>query len=102
MLTAVLIAIILLQFGINVWVAWVLSDVRQYQRETFREVMRIKRTRRTRQTRASMRNGVETQEHKLVELGRATQGKRVVVGGDPESELYQALSRRVAKGENDE
>lgn len=101
MLIAILLTIITIQAALSVWMIWKMTDLTEYARATHTEVMRIKRRNRTRQARAGMRNGVAPPEKKLVELGRAAKGRRVVVGGDPESPLYQALDRTPDKDEND-
>lgn len=92
MLTAVLISLILIQLGLFGWVAWKLSDLMAYARETRTEVTGIRLNTSTRQSRASIQSGVEAPEKELVRLGRASRGRRVVVGGDPDSQLSQELT----------
>jgi hypothetical protein len=101
-MTFLLVAIIFAQMFVLGWVAWVLGDVLSYARETHTQVMLIKRTRRTRQTQASMQSGTEPSEKQLVNLGRASRNKRVVVGGDPDSPLYQEMSRGIAGDDHNE
>jgi hypothetical protein len=45
------------------------------------------------QKKAVLRDGVLTNEREMTRLGRATRSKRIVVGGDPDSGLNEALSR---------
>lgn len=55
----------------------------------------LRLTGRTRQTTAVMRTGAVSEERELVRLGRATKGRRIVVGGDHDSSLFENLTRGV-------
>ena len=67
-----------------------MSQITEAQNQVVKEVRLATRTR---QSTASMQSGAITQEQKLKRLGRATVAKRVVVGGDEDSELHTNLSR---------
>ena len=80
-----------------------LSDLMVYARATKREVAGIKTTVRTRQSVLSVSSGPVTKEQQLTKLGRASSARRVVVGGDPDSELNGSLmTHRVQEGADDE
>lgn len=59
------------------------------------ETRDLRLTSRTRIAQAKVRNTPVTDTQRLVRLGRDTQAKRVVVGGDPTSPLHTNLSRSV-------
>ena len=48
----------------------------------------------SRMSRAGMQSGATSEEQLLRRLGRASVGRRVVVGGDPDSELNQNLEQQ--------
>lgn len=62
----------------------------------------LRLTSRTRQSKATMRNGAVSEERELVRLGRSSKGRRVVVGGDPDSVLAQNLMRGVPTRDDDD
>jgi hypothetical protein len=57
---------------------------------------------RTRQSKAAIRTGVVSEERELVRLGRTSKGRRVVVGGDPDSILTENLMRGVPRKKDDD
>lgn len=57
---------------------------------------------RTRQSKISVQSGPVTEEQKLKRLGRATVARRVVVGGDADSELHTNLSRPLGSSNGSE
>lgn len=82
--------VIVAVFGFSAMVM-ILRDVREYARGTHKAVMDVKRQVHTRQSRASMQSGATTDEQRLTRLGRASAARRVVVGGELDSQLYQDL-----------
>lgn len=78
--------------GALAWVGWKLNYIVTYARETHREVMEVKLHTRTRQNKVSVQSGPKSQEQLLSKLGRASSARRVVVGGDPDSELNQNIN----------
>ena len=57
------------------------------------EVRQLRLTSRARVRRASMQSGATTDEQVLSRLGRASVGRRVVIGGDDDSVLSGQLRR---------
>lgn len=93
-LVTLLVAIAVLLVSALVMLGKVSREVRANTAET-RE---LRLTSRARVRDAVVRTGADTTGKHVRELhrfGRQTQGKRVVVGGDEESGLHQALSRQV-------
>lgn len=68
-----------------------LRDIRQFQINP-----------RTRMSTVQMRSGPVTEEKQVERLGRASTARRVVVGGDPDSQLHGNLSRPYAYSEEDD
>lgn len=64
--------------------------------ENTEELRNLRLKSRVRINTASMQSGAKTDEQALARMGRATFGKRVVVGGDQDSELHTGLSRAVS------
>lgn len=56
------------------------------------EIRGLRLTARTRIGQASMQSGVETEEQRLTHLGRTSASRRVVVGGEEESQLHKDLN----------
>jgi hypothetical protein len=67
---------------------WAICEIRAAVLEVANEVKILRVDSRARISTAKMRNTPETEESKLIRLGRATRAKRVVVGGDPESRQF--------------
>jgi hypothetical protein len=63
------------------------------------EVRELRLTSRTRVATASMRSGAATEEHELRRLGRASSARRIVVGGDDDSQLNKELDRASHRGQ---
>lgn len=59
------------------------------------EMRELRLTSRARISQTKVRSGAVTDEETLVRLGRASKAKRVVVGGDPDSNLHTNLSTRL-------
>jgi hypothetical protein len=66
-----------------------------------REVRDLRLVSRTRISTASVRTGSHEsdEERELVRLGRASTGKRMVFGGEEDSDLHQRLTRGSARGQ---
>lgn len=56
---------------------------------------------RTRIAQATMQSGARVPEQDLKQLAHTSRAKRVVVGGDEDSEQYRQLSRGIRQEEND-
>lgn len=93
-----LLAILVIGFasvsGALVMVYWRLGDILQYERANRNDVLDIRRQVHTRQRKAAMNSGVPSEEAQMTRLGQVSRGRRVVVGGEEESGLHQALSRQ--------
>lgn len=72
------------------------------QTKTLRQVASLQLNPRTRISTASMQSGAVTQEQSLERLGRASAARRIVVGGDPDSELYTKLDAFTKHDEEEE
>jgi uncharacterized SAM-binding protein YcdF (DUF218 family) len=73
--------------------------------ENTEELRSLRLDSRARVKTVAMRTGADPEAPRLRQLrrlGRQTQGKRIVVGGEPEAEQHQALSRQVRSGDNDD
>lgn len=57
------------------------------------ETRELRLTSRAKVSTAAVRNQPMSEEQKLVRLGRSSRAKRVVVGGDPDSELHTNLGK---------
>lgn len=91
------ILLLLLLAGILAVLAQVGVEVRRLRRalETQTEATdKLRLDSRARVRTMSVRSGPATEERMLRRLGRATRGKRVVVGGEIDSLLHTSLSRR--------
>lgn len=73
-----------------------LGDCLQYCRETQTKLNDVSKQVHTRQSVVSVQSGPVTQEQQLARLGRHSVGRRVVVGGDEDSQLHQNLTTRTA------
>lgn len=69
-----------------------LSDLATVLRDAEEEVRQLRIHSRARVSRAAVQSGAATEEQSLVRLGRASVGRRVVIGGDPDSHLNQQLT----------
>lgn len=98
MLYLLLLTIIILQVAMLVGIYNLRSDVDKVDRR----VEKLRLTRRTRQNKAVMRDGAVSPERQLVRLGRASKGRRVVVGGDPDSQLALDLWKGVPHDDDGE
>lgn len=77
-----------------------MDEVKAQTTEVLREVKALKLQNRTRIRQASTRTGAVTEEQQLRRLGRASAARRVVVGGDGDSDLNKALERQSLRGRN--
>lgn len=94
MLLAIVTIGFVLVIGLLAMILRQLGDFMAYHRVD-RQILRdIQGQVHTRQRKARMNSGVPTEEAQLARMGQMTQGRRVVVGGDEDSELHQALSRQ--------
>lgn len=57
---------------------------------------------RTRISTIGVQSGPITDDQTAARVGRATSSRRVIVGGDPESELSQSLGRQFPQEDEDE
>lgn len=80
------------------WISWKLNDLLAYAQDTSTEVSETKAFFRSRISRASMQSGETSPERELTRLGRATAARRVVVGGDPDSQLHTDLTKTDSSG----
>lgn len=69
-----------------------MAQLMDFQLQTAHEVRELRLTSRARVSKASMQSGEVSHEQKLVRLGRASTGRRIVVGGDDDSQLNKNLS----------
>ena len=90
MLLAIVVLLILLDVMVVACLGTLL-EIRRNTQDTMTEVRDLRLTARTRVRRAKMQNGATSDEQKLERLGRASVGRRVVVGGDPDSELHRVM-----------
>jgi hypothetical protein len=73
-----------------------MNTVLEYQRgiyQTTQDLKRLSLNPRTRTTQASFQSGATSLEQGLTRLGRASAARRVVVGGDEDSQLYMDMAR---------
>lgn len=91
-MTVLIVALLIAILGVLMVMLGVLFDMRRSAYDTVTEVRDLRLTSRTRVSRASVQSGVADPERKLVRLGRATKSRRVVVGGDGDSDLNRVLS----------
>jgi hypothetical protein len=87
--------------GLLLAIYWRLGDLLEYNRTIYREVMGIKRQTFPRISRASMQSGKVSEEQHLARLGRASAARRVVVGGDADSQQYKNLATNPAMVDNE-
>lgn len=93
---------VVLLLGAILWALWVLIGETRASRHRLAAIERHQLNPRTRITRAVMDNGPPTVEKDMWKAGQIARGKRTVVGGEPDSDLYQSLARGVALEENDD
>lgn len=91
-------AIVLL--ALSIWVGSVvvsraIRDGVKATRQNTDEVQDLRLTSRARISTAVMRSGEVSEERKLTRLGRASKARRVVIGGDDDSQLSSDLRRGV-------
>lgn len=82
--------------GVVVFGKQAVRELRGIRRATEKQNMTLDNLRlrtRTRQADLATRLKPETEEDVLTRVGRTTRAKRVVVGGDPDSELNQQMNR---------
>jgi hypothetical protein len=79
-----------------------LSLIERNTRDSMVEIRDLRLTSRTRFRQASMQSGATSEEQKLERLGRVSQGHRVVVGGDSNSELNRRLNGLGVKDEDED
>lgn len=91
MLTALLLLVGIANVAVLGWVGWQLKEILAHVRKTGHEVSEAKTFFRSRVSRASMQSGATSPERELTRLGRASAARRVVVGGDPDSQLHADL-----------
>lgn len=87
-LVAVFVGALFIVFGVN--------PLRQDTKDMNKKIdklLALSLNPRTRIGQASMQSGAITEEQELKRLGRTSQAKRVVVGGDDESPMKQAMAR---------
>jgi hypothetical protein len=78
-----------------------LLDIKRSDSDMVDEVRSLRLVSRARMKRAAVRSGVAEPEVELRRLGRVAQPRRVVFGGDGDSELNKVLGK-VQTGEGDE
>lgn len=99
----VIVVILILILGMMWWIAQQLNDLLEYTLETQRQTSRLVELSlnpRTRIGTIAPRSGVETKEKQLSKLGRASSARRVVVGGDPNSQLNSDLNQGTQEDED--
>jgi hypothetical protein len=84
------------------WVGWKLSDLLAYARQTQTDVSTVRLKLSTRVSRVSMQSGAVSDEQQLQRLGRASVGRRIVVGGDDDSQLNRDLTTSLIREADDE
>lgn len=90
----ILIAVLLaIQVVLTLCVFGVLLRVAEHQKATWEETRDLRLTARTRVSRAAVQSGVAEPERELSRLGRASAARRVVFGGDGDSDLNRTLSQ---------
>ena len=108
-MTALIVLLTLCVVALAVLVAVTGQQLRKVVTENTEELRTLRLDSRARVSTVSMRTGADPEAPRLRQLrrlGRQAQGKRVVVGGDPESDQHQALLRgntntNPGDGEND-
>lgn len=78
-----------------------LGDLVKATKDNTHEVEELRLTSRARISRVGIQSGAVTQEQKLQRLGRASIGRRIVVGGDDDSQLNHDLTVSVEKDDNE-
>jgi len=79
----------------------VYRDIQALNRKTT-ELKSLSLNPRTRIAQASMQSGAVTPEQQGKRLAQASKAKRVVVGGDEDSEQHRRMSRGIRQEENNE
>lgn len=73
-------------------VVHLLSKIERNTRDSLVEIRDLRLTSRARVKRARLKTGVPDEEDQLVRLGRVAQPRRVIFGGDNDSELNRVLA----------
>lgn len=97
-MTAALVSALLLLAVVGSYAALQVRKLRRSIEVNTEETRQLRLNSRSRITTAAVRTGADGEEQHLRQmrrLGRATRAKRIVVGGDPDSEQYAALNRTV-------
>lgn len=84
------------------FIAGALVRQNDLQKASWEEIRNLRLVSRTRVKKASVQSGVADPEVQLSRLGRTTKSRRVVVGGDGDSDLNKVLSGFVSKGGTNE
>lgn len=99
MLPVIAFLLILILVGLLA-VVGVLLDIKRGILDNVAEVRELRLTSRTRVAKASVATGVADGEAQLRRLGRVSQSRRVVFGGDDDSQLHKVMSgEKVDTGE---
>lgn len=92
-LVALVILVILLSLSVAVVVRAIDNVVTSIDLQT-EEIRSLRLQSRARVAQASVQSGEVSEEQRLMRLGRASESRRVVVGGDDDSTQKQALVRQ--------
>ena len=88
----ILVVILLMQLVLVLVVAcFLLRGIRRDIQANTSATDQLRLDSRTRISQVSVRSGAVTEEQQLRRLGRASVGRRIVVGGDRDSQQYQNL-----------
>lgn len=101
-MTALVVGLLIIICGLLCAILWKLSDVLSYERESYTELQTIKRHQLNPRTRIggpiAVQSGEVSEEQHLARLGRASSARRIVVGGDHDSQLNNDLANQAVVG----